>query len=398
MGSNLSRTVNIGVSRLFPMAEAPKDVMVTSESVNTPQETMPQEEARSTVPEVPESETAPGESSGTAPMKLGTSPVPSLTPMTPEEETVIKEPARKKTRRQTEMTALAEKVDQACTTMNGLSSAMSKMCDAFQAECADLQQGLKAMGLQGISNKGMLAAMVTYENTLRDISWQVSGNGKAQTNVSLKAATIALGDKVTSVHQVLKEINKVGIEHNKGLMEQLSSLELAIKNLNLPSGPAVLPPGGFDAMPAFVPPVPPATPAADSGSMASRPEMQSFTATPMPRRQPDIASVFTTPVGGPTIPVGSSALPAAFQSAKDTLTPGQGSSANYARRAYRVLVQTGQGSTKVRAISPSAIRAVETPPPGWHQAYGLGDVVINGWRHRVLPDSFVSDATQYPEI
>ena len=296
------------------------------------------------------------------------------------------------------MTALAEKVDQACTTMNGLSSAMTKMCEAFQAECADLQQGLKAMGLQGISNKGMLAAMVTYENTLRDISWQVSGNGKAQTNVSLKAATIALGDKVTSVHQVLKEINKLGIEHNKGLMEQLSSLELAIKNLNLPSGPAVLPPGGFDAMPAFVPPVPPATPAADSGSMASRPEMQSFTAMPMPRRQPDIASVFTTPVGGPTIPVGSSAVPAAFQSAKDTSTPGQGSSANYARRAYRVLVQTGQGSTKVRAISPSAIRAVETPPPGWHQAYGLGDVVINGWRHRVLPDSFVSDATQYPEI
>ena len=398
MGSNVSRTVNIGVSRLFPMAEAPKDVMVTSENVNTPQETTPQEEVRSTVPEVPEIETIPGESSGAAPMKIGTSPVPSLTPMTPEEETVIKEPARKKTRRQSEMTALADRVDQACTTMNGLSSAMSKMCDAFQAECADLQQGLKAMGLQGISNKGMLAAMVTYENTLRDISWQVSGNGKAQTNVSLKAATIALGDKVTSVHQVLKEINKLGIEHNKGLMEQLSSLELAIKNLNLPSGPAVFPPGGFDAMPAFVPPVPPATPAADSGSMASRPEMQSFTAMPMPRRQPDIASVFTTPVGGPTIPVGSSAVPAAFQSAKDTSTPGQGSSANYARRAYRVLVQTGQGSTKVRAISPSAIRAVETPPPGWHQAYGLGDVVIHGWRHRVLPDSFVSDATQYPEI
>ena len=380
------------------MAEAPKDVMVTSENVNTPQETTLQEEVRSTVPEVPEIETIPGESSGAAPMKIGTSPVPSLTPMTPEEETVIKEPARKKTRRQSEMTALADRVDQACTTMNGLSSAMSKMCDAFQAECADLQQGLKAMGLQGISNKGMLAAMVTYENTLRDISWQVSGNGKAQTNVSLKAATIALGDKVTSVHQVLKEINKLGIEHNKGLMEQLSSLELAIKNLNLPSGPAVFPPGGFDAMPAFVPPVPPATPAADSGSMASRPEMQSFTAMPMPRRQPDIASVFTTPVGGPTIPVGSSAVPAAFQSAKDTPTPGQGSSANYARRAYRVLVQTGQGSTKVRAISPSAIRAVETPPPGWHQAYGLGDVVIHGWRHRVLPDSFVSDATQYPEI
>ena len=275
MGSNVSRTVKICVSKLFQMAEAPKDVVVTSENVTTPQE-----EARSTVPEV---ETIPGESSGAAPVKIGSSPAPSLSPMTPEEKTeermegeiVVKEPARKKTRLQYEVSGLADRVDKACETMNGLSSAMSKMCDAFQAECADPQQGLKAMGLQGISNKGMLAAMVTYENTLRDISWQVSGNGKAQTNVSLKAATIALGDKVTSVHQVLKEINKSAIDHNKGLMEQLSSLELAIKSLNLPSGPAVFPPGGFDAMPAFVPPVPPATPAADSGSMASRPEMQS---------------------------------------------------------------------------------------------------------------------------
>ena len=378
------------------MAEAPKspkDVMVAAESVNPPQETMQHEEARSTVPDATEGEAVP--------MKVGTSPVPSLTPMTPEEETALKEPPRKKTRRQSEMTALTEKIELACTTMNTVSASMGQMCEAFQAECSDLQQGLKAMGLQGISNKGMLAAMVTYENTLRDISWQVSGNGKAQTNVSLKAAAIALGDKVTSVHQVLKEINKVGIEQHKGLMEQLSSLELAIKNLNLPSGQAVLPPGGFDAMPAFVPPmppVPPASPAADSGSMASRPEMQSFTATPMPRRQPDIHSVFNTPVGGPAIPVGSNAVPAAFQSAKDPATPGQGGSTGYARRAYRVVVQTGQGSSKVRAISPSALRAVETPPPGRHQAYGLGDVVISGWRHRVLPDSFISDAVQYPEI
>ena len=89
---------------------------------------------------------------------------------------------------------------------------------------------------------------------------------------------------------------------------------------------------------------------------------------------------------------------AAFQSAKAPSALGQGSSATYARRAYRVVVQTGQGSSKVRAISPSAIRAVETPPPGWHQAYGLGDVVISGWRHRVLPDGFISDAVQYPEL
>ena len=241
----MSRTVNLGISRLFAMAEAPKspkDVMVAAESVNPPQETMQPEEARSTVPDALEGETMP--------MKSGTSPVPSLTPMTPEEETAIKEPPRKKPRRQAELTALTEKMDQACTTMNHLSVSMGKMCEAFQSEAGDLKEGLKAMGLSGITNKGMMAAMVTYENTLRDISWQVSGNAKSQANVSLKATAIALGDKITSVHQVLKEINKVGVEQHKRLMEQLSSLELAIKNLNQPSGPAVLPPGGFDAMPA----------------------------------------------------------------------------------------------------------------------------------------------------
>ena len=392
----MSRTVNLGTSRLFAMADAPKspkDVVVEAESVNPPQETMQPEEARSIVPDAPEGEAVP--------MKVGTSPAPSLTPMTPEEETALKEPPRKKLRRQADLTALTEKMDQACTTMNHLSVSMGKMCDSFQSEASDLKEGLKALGLSGITNKGLMAALVQYEGTLRDISWQVSGNGKAQTNVSLKAAAIALGDKVTSVHQVLKEINKVGVEQHKRLMEQLSSLELAIKNLNQPSGPAVLPQGGFEAMPAFVPPmppVPPASPAADTGSMAS----QSFTATPMPRRQPDVHSVFNTPVGvpgGPTIPLGSNAVPAAFQSPKDPATPVQGQgSTGYARRAYRVVVQTSQGSTKVRAISPSAIRATENPPPGWHQSYGLGDVVINGWRHRVLPDSFVSDAVQYPEI
>ena len=391
MGSKVSRTVKICVSKLFQMAESPKAVVVESENAATPQE-----EARGSVPEV---ETIPE----VPPARVGGSPAPSLSPMTPEEkgeerlegDVVVKESTKKKPRLHYEVSGLSGRVEKACETMNGLSSAMTKMCEAFQTECSELHQGLKAMWLQGISNKGMLAAMVTYENTLRDISWQVSGSGKAQSNTSLKAATIAWGDKVTSVHQALKEMNRLATEHNKGLMEQLSSLELAIKSLNLPVGPAAIPPGGFDAMPAFMPP---ATPAADPGPMASRPEMPSFTAVPMPQRQPDIASVFTTPVGRPEIPVGSSAVPAAFQSAKATSAPGQGSSATYARRAYRVVVQTGQGSSKVRAISPSAIRAVETPPPGWHQAYGLGDVVISGWRHRVLPDSFISDAVQYPEL
>ena len=210
---------------------------------------------------------------------------------------------------------------------------------AAQTPCAYIvikfQEGLKAMG--------MLAAIVAYEKTLRNISWQVTGSGKAQSNTSLKAVCLALGDKVTSVHQVLKEMSRSSNEHHKALMEQLGSLELAIKGLNLQVGPAATPPGGYDATSAFGPA---ATPAVGPVPMASRPDMPSFSAVPVPQRQPDIGSVFTPPVGGQATPVGSSAVPAAFQAAKAPLAPGYGSSAAYARRAYRVVVQTGQGSSK----------------------------------------------------
>ena len=111
------------------MAEAPKspkDVMVEAESVNPPQETMQPEEARSIVPDAPEGETVP--------MKVGTSPAPSLTPMTPEEETALKEPPRKKLRRQADLTALTEKMDQACTTMNHLSVSMGRCAIASKVK------------------------------------------------------------------------------------------------------------------------------------------------------------------------------------------------------------------------------------------------------------------------
>ena len=47
MGSKVSRTVEICVSKLFQMAESPKAVVVESENVTTPQE-----EARGSVPDV----------------------------------------------------------------------------------------------------------------------------------------------------------------------------------------------------------------------------------------------------------------------------------------------------------------------------------------------------------
>ena len=190
--------------------------------------TTPQEEARALVPDV---ETIPEEIPEVPPARVGGSPPPSLSPMTPEEkgeehlegEVVVKEHTKKKPRLHYEVSGLSDRVEKACESMNGLSAAMTKMCQEFQRESSELHEGLKAMGLQGIGNKGMLAAMVAYENTLRDISWQVTGSGKAQSNTSLKAASISLGDKVTSVHQVLKEMSRSSNEHHKASMEQLGS-------------------------------------------------------------------------------------------------------------------------------------------------------------------------------
>ena len=381
------------------MAESPKSVIVGSEPAGTPQE-----EVGSSMPGV-ETEAIP-ESSGAAPVKVGGSPPPSPSPMTPEEKTedrlegdiVVKEPAKKKTRLQFEVSGLADRVEKACESMNGLSAAMVQMCERFQKECAELHAGLNAMGLQGISNKGMLAAMVTYENTLRDINWQISGSGKAQTNNNPKAICLALGDKIVTANQTLKELSRTAGDHHKSLIEQLQAIETAIKASGMGNSPA---PGRVEAaMPAFGMGTSPGSGAVPGYGAASAAEpMTSYPAMPMPQRPQEPSSVFSVPMGTPNVPIGSNAVPAAF-SGKTPATPtGQASAPTYPRRAYRVVVQTGQGSSKVRAISPSAWRrATENPPAEWHQAYGLGDVVIRGWRHRVLPDSFIAEAVQYPEI
>ena len=59
------------------MAESPKAVVVESENVT------PQEEARGSVPDV---ETIPEEIPEVPPARVGGSPPPSLSPMTPEEK------------------------------------------------------------------------------------------------------------------------------------------------------------------------------------------------------------------------------------------------------------------------------------------------------------------------
>ena len=87
----------------------------------------------------------------------------SPSPMTPGdnvEETMVSEPAAKRLKLEMEISSLATKVDQACESMNGLSAAMIQLCDRFSKECKELHTGLQSMGLQGLTNKGLIAAIV----------------------------------------------------------------------------------------------------------------------------------------------------------------------------------------------------------------------------------------------
>ena len=116
MGSKVSRTVEICVSKFPQMAESPKTVVVESENVTTPQEA-----ARAPLPDV---ETIPEGIPEVPPARVGESYAPS-SPMTPEEkgeerldgDVVVKEHTKKKPRLHYEVSGLSDRVEKACESM-----------------------------------------------------------------------------------------------------------------------------------------------------------------------------------------------------------------------------------------------------------------------------------------
>ena len=113
-------------------------------------------------------------------------------------------------------------------------------------------------------------------------------------------------------------------------------------------------------------------------------------------RQPDVGGVAAAPMGLLEVPAQPRFdVPAAFHQRK---APGYGSSSGFSRRAYKVVVQGAHGQSRVRAVSPNPIRAENQPPQGWAEEYGLGNLVIGVYRHRILPDSFIADAEPYPNL
>ena len=288
----------------------------------------------------------------------------------------------KKPKLHQEISALGERVNQAVDAMNNVSKAMVDMCKEYQRESTELQESIRAMGLQGIANKGYLATLVAFQGEMKDINWQLTGSGKSHANSSMKSVGIGIGDKLVSLHQLGKELLKCTNENHKSLMEGLSALELAIKQM----APVNVP----------LPPQPEMSglPTARQPEMSGLPTARMYEQNMGP--QYGLPSAPSHAGHGAAVEVLQPPrfeIPAAFHQGRKP--PGYG---NAARRAWKVVVQGSQGQARVRAVSPNPIRAEDTPPQGWAQEYGLGNLVIGVYWHRILPDSFIADAEPYPNL
>ena len=60
---------------------------------------------------------------------------------------------------------------------------------------------------------------------MKQCKWQVSGQGKAQINVSLKAVALALGDKIMDLHCLQKEWKSEAQGQHRELLNALTALE-----------------------------------------------------------------------------------------------------------------------------------------------------------------------------
>ena len=96
------------------------------------------------------------------------------------DDDVIVERRSKKPRLHKELTLLGNNLGKAVKSMNEVSQAMLTMISEYKRKLEEFHASIKSMGLQGISNKGYLAALVAFQNELASVKWQLSGSGKAQ--------------------------------------------------------------------------------------------------------------------------------------------------------------------------------------------------------------------------
>ena len=169
------------LSRFVAMAgsgSSPKEVVTgAAEGESTPQ--------KEVIPVAADGEATPQRDVITVPGE-GELEKRSPSPMTPGdnvEETMVSEPAAKRVKLEMEISGLATKVEQACESMNGLSAAMIQLCDRFSKECKEVHAGLQSMGLQGATNKGLIAAKDMVKGNLRCHLSQFLSQDKEKVNL-----------------------------------------------------------------------------------------------------------------------------------------------------------------------------------------------------------------------
>ena len=335
----------------------------------------------------------------------GGSPAKSLTPGTPVEEMVgekekarsargspkdqaasdpeddvigVEERQAKRPKLHKELRFLSLQLGKAVTSTNDTSQAMVTMMEQFKKETDELAQTAMSLGLTGVSNKYYLAAITAFQDELKQCKWQVSGSGKNQINVSLKAVTLGLGDKIIDLHRLGKEWKTEAQGQHRELLEAISALELAItkQRTMAPSENVAVPVVQmYEPQSSMGPGPPPAPPAY---------------LIPLVQRHP--------PMGEAPL---EQNIPAAFQRAHQQggRLPGYGHMPQFQaqhRRAWLVQIQGQNGITRVRAVSPTPLRQGETPPEEWHQEFALGSVKLSNAHHCILPDSFIQGGVAWP--
>ena len=126
-----------------------------------------------------------------------------MSPDEGDDDDVVVTQKAKKPKLHKEIAALGQHLNQAVNAMNTVSKAMVDMVSEYKRESTELQESIRAMGLQGISNKGYLAALVAFQNEMQDVKWQLSGSGKAHVNSSMKSVGIGIGDKTIHLRVTL---------------------------------------------------------------------------------------------------------------------------------------------------------------------------------------------------
>ena len=231
------------------------------------------------------------------------------------------------------------------------------------------------LGYAGIAQKYFLASLTAYQSELKKLSWQIEGAGKQHINTSMKSAVIAVGSKLMEEIFQIKELREDEKVRHQELLAAISAVEIACTKLapqvsgqGAPSTIGAPEPSTLGAQPPLGQgPVGDIYQAAEMGSVPAAVVQQDLQLDLWGRQQHHVM--------------------ADLQDMLLLLL--------WDLQAWLVRVQTAAG-LQTRAVAPGGLRRGEPANSNWHSEFGLGTVQIGNGAYRILPDSFMRNATPYP--